>query len=225
MCWRPGSFPVDCPAHIDVPFAFKPYCHRAAQEGLAFRGVSDQLRDQDDYQNVKWNRGAKVSSDTTVRGHRHDQTVAGVLAARLGMRLSSEWLWVTTGARRTRTIGPMARGSSSFVYRQRLESTYSTATVASANIVALRKTLSSITSSLWHGVARIRRKTCKFFVRPASVARETVGSSSARMRSVEFDRIAEAKKLLEVDGQIPQLGPRSIFNFCVSGLPMQNLRW
>ena len=109
MCWRLRSFPVDCPAHIDVPSACKPYCHRATQEGLAIRGVSDQLRDQDDYQNVKWNRGAMVSSDTTVRGHRHDQTVAGVLATRLGMRLSSEWLWVSSAARRTMPIDPKTR--------------------------------------------------------------------------------------------------------------------
>jgi len=202
MCWRPGSFPVDCPAHMDVPFAFKPYCleeareygaklllwldsscvavrplepifeqierdgyilftngrrrvgewasdealgalglsrdqameiaevnaaviglstssplansflerwHQAAHEELAFRGVSDQLRDQEDYQDVKGNRNARVSSDPRVRGHRHDQTVAGVLAARLGMRLSSEGLWVSSGARRRRPIDPKAR--------------------------------------------------------------------------------------------------------------------
>lgn len=202
MCWRPGSFPVDCPAHMDVPFAFKPYClaearehggklllwldsscvavrslepifdqierdgyilfrnghhrvgewasdealgalglsrdqamempelnaaviglntsspvsnsflerlRRAAQKGLAFRGVSDQLRDRKDYQDVKWNRGARVSPDPRVRGHRHDQTVAGVLATELGMRLSSEGLWVSSGASRTMPIGPKAR--------------------------------------------------------------------------------------------------------------------
>lgn len=202
MPWRPGSFPVDCPAHMDVAFAFKPYClaearehggklllwldsscvavrplepifdqierdgyilfrngrhrvgewasdealgalglsrdqamempevnaaviglntsspvsnlflerwRRAAQEGLAFRGVSDQLRDRKDYQAVKWNRGARVSSDPRVRGHRHDQTVAGVLAAQLGMRLSSEGLWVSSVARRTVPIDPKTR--------------------------------------------------------------------------------------------------------------------
>jgi hypothetical protein len=203
MCWRPGTFPVDCPAHMDVPFAFKPYSlaeaserggklllwldsscvavrplepifeqierdgyilfrnvhrhrvgewasdealgalgvsrdqamempevnaaviglnmsspvsesflerwHRAAQEGLAFRGISDQLRDREDYKDVKWNRGARVSSDPRVRGHRHDQTVAGVLAAQLGMRLSSEGLWVSSGARTKMPIDPKAR--------------------------------------------------------------------------------------------------------------------
>jgi hypothetical protein len=202
MCWRPGSFPVDCPAHMEVPFAFKPYClaearqyggklllwldsscvavrslesifdqiqrdgyilfrngrhrvgewasdvalgalglsrdqamempevnaaviglnttspvadsflerwHRAAQEGLAFRDVSDRLHDWNDYDDVKWNRGARVSSDPRVRGHRHDQTVAGVLAAQLGMGLSREGLRVTSGARRTKPINPKAR--------------------------------------------------------------------------------------------------------------------
>jgi hypothetical protein len=202
MYWEPGSFPLDCPTQLDVPFAFKPHCleearqyggklllwldssciavrplgpifdqierdgyilfgnddHRvgewasddalgaleigrdqamempevnaaviglntsspiansflerwrkAAREGLAFRGVSDRLRDRNDYQDVKWNRGARVSSDPRVRGHRHDQTVAGVLAARLGMRLSSEELWVSSGPRTTRPIGPKTR--------------------------------------------------------------------------------------------------------------------
>jgi hypothetical protein len=202
ICWRPGSFPVDSPAHMDVPFAFKPYCleearhyggelllwldsscvavrslgpvfdqierdgyilfgnghhrvgewasdealgalglsrdkamempevnaaviglntsspvsnsflqrwRRAAKEGLAFRGVSDQLRDWNDYQDVKWNRGARVSSDPRVRGHRHDQTVAGVLAAQLGMRVSSEGLWISARERRTMPIDPKAR--------------------------------------------------------------------------------------------------------------------
>jgi hypothetical protein len=32
MPWRPGSFPVDSPAHMDVPFAFKPYCLSEARE-------------------------------------------------------------------------------------------------------------------------------------------------------------------------------------------------
>ena len=70
---------------------------------------SDQLRDRKDYQAVKWNRGARVSSDPRVRGHRHDQTVAGVLAAQLGMRLSSEGLWVSSVARRTMPIDPKTR--------------------------------------------------------------------------------------------------------------------
>jgi hypothetical protein len=83
--------------------------HRAAQEGLAFRGVSEQLRDENDYQDVKGNRNVRVSSDPRVRGHRHDQTVAGVLAARLGMKLSSEGLWLSSGARRAKPIGPKAR--------------------------------------------------------------------------------------------------------------------
>jgi 5-methylcytosine-specific restriction endonuclease McrA len=50
-----------------------------------------------------------VSSDPRVRGHRHDQTVAGVLAAQLGMRLSSEGLWVSSVARRTMPIDPKTR--------------------------------------------------------------------------------------------------------------------
>ena len=202
MCWRPGSFPDDCPTHVDVPFAFKPYClaearrrggelllwidancvavrplepifdqierdgyilfrqyerwrvgqwasdealgvlglsrdqamempevnaaviglntssHvsnsflekwlRAAQEGVAFRGVSEQVRTKGDFRDVKWNRGGRVSSDPRVRGHRHDQTVAGVLAAQLGMKLSrSEGL--RDSSRDTSAIDPKTR--------------------------------------------------------------------------------------------------------------------
>jgi hypothetical protein len=61
----------------------------AAEAGVAFRGVVEPLRGSDDYRDVKWNRGGRVSADPRVRGHRHDQTVAGILAHQLGMELAT----------------------------------------------------------------------------------------------------------------------------------------
>ena len=31
--WEPGAYPAGCPDHLDVPFAFKPYCFAAAEAG------------------------------------------------------------------------------------------------------------------------------------------------------------------------------------------------
>jgi hypothetical protein len=72
----------------DIATEFLNQWHRAAKDEVAFRGVVEKLRTWEDYEDVKWNRGGKVSRDPRVRGHRHDQTVAGVLAAKLGMKLT-----------------------------------------------------------------------------------------------------------------------------------------
>jgi hypothetical protein len=61
--------------------------HAAAVAGTAFRGTREPLATEADYHAVKWNREGRVSADPRVRGHRHDQTVAGVLAHRLGLPL------------------------------------------------------------------------------------------------------------------------------------------
>jgi len=183
--WPPGQFPAGCPPHLDVPFAFKPYCfaearqrgleavlwldsssvavrsleplfkqieergyflfkngrfrvgewasdlalerlgvsreealslpevnaaviglnlkhplgsafldqwHAEAKVGLAFRGVAEGPLTLADYRNVKRNREGRVSAHPRVRGHRHDQTVAGVLAWRLGLELAPRGL-------------------------------------------------------------------------------------------------------------------------------------
>jgi hypothetical protein len=196
MCWPPGSFPEGCPAHLEVPFAFKPYCFRealrhgmelvlwldaacvvirkldpifqviaehgyilfrnrrnmlgewasddalrvfdltrecamsipeinaaaiglnmknplaldfldqwyaAAQDGVAFRGIKESVRTDEDYESVKWNRSMRVSSDPRVRGHRHDQTVAGILVHRLGMQLTTNG--IESYSRERRRIG------------------------------------------------------------------------------------------------------------------------
>ena len=61
---------------------------RAADEATAFRGIDDPIRSTEDYGAVKWNRSGRCSADPRVKGHRHDQTVAGILAHQLGMELS-----------------------------------------------------------------------------------------------------------------------------------------
>jgi hypothetical protein len=60
----------------------------AADDVTPFRGTGDPIRSVDDYTAVKWNHAARCSADPRVKGHRHDQTVAGILAHRLGMELS-----------------------------------------------------------------------------------------------------------------------------------------
>ncbi len=91
----------------EVGAAFLDGWQAAARDGVAFRGVPRDLQDEDDYRAVKWNRDGRVSLDPRVRGHRHDQTVAGVLAARLGMSPTAEWLEIYSS--RARTIGPRTR--------------------------------------------------------------------------------------------------------------------
>lgn len=183
LLWPSGSFPSGCPGHLEVPFAFKPFCFaeaarrgaesvlwldasavairpldpiferlesrgyvifangslilgewasdvaleelgvsrddafemrevrgnvlglnltdptaaaflrawlEAAKAEVAFRGTRESLTSWDDFAAVKSNRSQRVSAHPRVRGHRHDQTVAGVLAHRLGMRLTTK---------------------------------------------------------------------------------------------------------------------------------------
>lgn len=66
--------------------------YETARAGTAFRGVREELRSRRDYGDVKWNRSGRASTDPRVRGHRHDQTVAGILAHLLSMTLSDGWL-------------------------------------------------------------------------------------------------------------------------------------
>ena len=65
---------------------------RKVRDETAFRGIPEPLRNWDDYEDVKWNRAGCVSADPRVHGHRHDQTVAGILADRLQMELTLEGL-------------------------------------------------------------------------------------------------------------------------------------
>jgi hypothetical protein len=56
-----------------------------ARDGLAFRGVAAPYPTMAAYREVKWNHRGLASADARVRGHRHDQSVAGVIAAELGI--------------------------------------------------------------------------------------------------------------------------------------------
>jgi hypothetical protein len=63
-----------------------------AQDGLTFRGIPGGPMSREDEADMRWNRSGRISADSRVRGHRSDQTVAGVLAHRLGMHLTYEGL-------------------------------------------------------------------------------------------------------------------------------------
>jgi hypothetical protein len=197
--WPPGTFPRGCPPHLEVPFAFKPFClaearaqgaksvlwldascvvirpldpifeaieadgyvlfkngtfrvgewasdqtlmefglsreqalalpevsagviglnldsrigaqfleswHEAARNEISFRGVAETFESWEDYEDVKWNLSGRVSADPGVHGHRHDQTVAGILAGRLGMQLTSDGLEDSLGLDTDRHLGP-----------------------------------------------------------------------------------------------------------------------
>jgi hypothetical protein len=64
----------------------------AAREGTTFRGQRRPFSSARDYVGMKWNHGGRASTDPRVRGHRHDQTVAGVLAHESGLCLTSAWI-------------------------------------------------------------------------------------------------------------------------------------
>jgi hypothetical protein len=67
---------------------------------VAFRGVPQALRTRRDYKDVKTNRARRVSADSRVRGNRQDQTVAGILAYRLGLTLTPVGLQAYSRERR-----------------------------------------------------------------------------------------------------------------------------
>jgi hypothetical protein len=74
----------------------------AARAVVPFRGTRETLETWDDYAATKWNRDGSISAEPRVRGHRHDQTVAGVLAHRLGMKLTTEGLQAYSRTQKTR---------------------------------------------------------------------------------------------------------------------------
>jgi hypothetical protein len=63
---------------------------RLARDGVVFRGTRDELRSWHDYSGLRANKLGRASADPRVRGHRHDQTAAGMIAHRLGMELTPE---------------------------------------------------------------------------------------------------------------------------------------
>ena len=75
-----------------IAAAFLQKWYEEARDGVAFRGTREKPGTREAYDDLKWNKSKRASADPRVRGHRHDQTVAGVLACRLGMTLTSEGL-------------------------------------------------------------------------------------------------------------------------------------
>jgi hypothetical protein len=122
------------------------------------------------YQAVKWNLGARVSPDPRVRGHRHDQTVDGVLAAQLGMRLSSEGLWVSSIARRTMPIDPKTRIVLVLISSEVRKYVFDHDGGQYQHCGATQNLEFDHIIPLSRGGLNTE-KTCKFFVRPASAAR------------------------------------------------------
>jgi len=59
--------------------------HQKAIDGITFRGVKEKITNWEDYYDIAWNKTGRVSKDTRVRGHRHDQPAAGIIAHQLGM--------------------------------------------------------------------------------------------------------------------------------------------
>jgi hypothetical protein len=98
-----------------VAHAFLDLWLTAARDELAFRGVREQVTTYADYQAVKWNRDERVSADPRVRGHRHDQTVAGVLAYRLNMSLQQGGLQASS------RDGPTIIGDQTFILIDRYD--------------------------------------------------------------------------------------------------------
>ena len=70
-----------------------------ARAGVAFRGTEAPILTRAGHFDVKWNVRGRVSPDRRVRGHRHDQTVAGVLTYRLGMSPVVKWVESSSGGR------------------------------------------------------------------------------------------------------------------------------
>lgn len=69
--------------------------YEKAIDGITFRGVRDRFANLDDYEDIKWNKTKRVSKDPRVRGHRHDQTVAGIIVSQLGMKILDQGLAYT----------------------------------------------------------------------------------------------------------------------------------
>lgn len=63
-----------------------------AAEGFVFRGTRAAIRNADEFEAIKWNLGQKISQHPRVKGHRHDQTAAGILAHQLGMQMDEGYI-------------------------------------------------------------------------------------------------------------------------------------
>jgi len=75
-----------------IASSFLKQWHEIMSDGVTAKGVTSEIRDWDEYQEISWNRNNRISRDPRVRGHRHDQSAAGIVAHRLGMLPYSDYL-------------------------------------------------------------------------------------------------------------------------------------
>jgi hypothetical protein len=61
-------------------------------DGITAKGTTNIIKDWDDYHEISWNKNKRISSDQRVRGHRQDQSAAGIVSHRLGMLPCSDYL-------------------------------------------------------------------------------------------------------------------------------------
>lgn len=72
-----------------VAIAFVERWYGAAEDQIAFCGTRKPLHTRDDYANMKWKRAGRASADDPrVLGHRHDKTVAGIVAHQLRVKVT-----------------------------------------------------------------------------------------------------------------------------------------
>jgi hypothetical protein len=74
-----------------------------ARRATVFRGTAVEYGAKREFRALKWNVEGRASSDPRVRGHRFDQTAAGIVARRHGMRLTTGGL---QSASRLRSVLP-----------------------------------------------------------------------------------------------------------------------
>ncbi|MFM7268843.1 MAG: hypothetical protein ACKOZT_09685 [Cyanobium sp.] len=60
--------------------------HAICSDGLTCRGRKEPYQSAVDHDAVAWNKNQCISKDPRVGGHRHDQTAAGIVCHRLGLR-------------------------------------------------------------------------------------------------------------------------------------------
>lgn len=66
--------------------------HQIMNDGITARGTRRSIKTWDEYQEILWNRNQAASSDPRVKGHRNDQSAAGLVAHRLGMLPYADYL-------------------------------------------------------------------------------------------------------------------------------------
>jgi hypothetical protein len=60
--------------------------HTLLIDGITCKGTRETIDTIEDYYAITWNKDKRVSEDPRVRGHRHDQTAAGIISHRLNLK-------------------------------------------------------------------------------------------------------------------------------------------